>query len=140
MWPLSRALFPGLAPHFLGTVPSPRDVSAEYTDLHKAPNVISLILFCLTTPGYTVSSVIVITIPRAGEEAQDLTLGVSLISACHFSCVDLGEIALFGSLKPSFNVYPDEQRPGIFFYNEYTTNYHSFVLTLSLLRSNDYIV
>lgn len=53
MKPLSRALFffPGLAPGFFGTVPS--DVSAEYTDLHKAPDVISLIPFCLTTPAHT---------------------------------------------------------------------------------------
>lgn len=49
------ASFLGLALHFLGTVPSPRALSAVYTDPHKAPDVISLILFCLTTPGYTES-------------------------------------------------------------------------------------
>lgn len=43
------ASFLGLALHFLGTVPSPRALSAVYTDPHKAPDVISLILFCLTT-------------------------------------------------------------------------------------------
>lgn len=132
MKPLSRALFffPGLAPGFFGTVPS--DVSAEYTDLHKAPDVISLIPFCLTTPAHTQLSVIVITRPRAWEEGQDLTRRVNLINAVHFCHFDLGEIVFFVSLKHSLTI----SRASGFFYYRYTANYQSVILTFSLLKSH----
>lgn len=69
-----RLLFPGLVPHFLGTVPSPRAVCCVHRSTQSPRCHFTDTILSHNTRIHTVSSVVIINIPRAAE-TQDLTWG-----------------------------------------------------------------
>ncbi|MEQ2171056.1 hypothetical protein GOODEAATRI_006766 [Goodea atripinnis] len=87
----------GLAPHFFGTAPSLRTASAVFTDLHKAPDVISLIAFCRTTPGCTKSLLLLSMRQEKRRHSTPLWESIcsSVFSSDHVSAAHLGSGLFF---------------------------------------------
>lgn len=100
--PLSQASFPGLVPHFLGTVPSPRAFCNVHRSTQSPQCHFTDTIQSYNSRIHTVSSVVITDVPRAAERRRTWVMGLTLMNAAHLSDFDLDMISLFGSLHNSF--------------------------------------